>query len=1007
MKINANSKIFLVFFLLFFLTAVVSALYFKNVNHFISTSTKAQKSYKILNQLEVLVSLLKDAETGQRGYFITSEEEFLEPYETAIERIPPTLNKLEALFSDSPAYQKNLVALKQLIDTRLERLAVGVKMVKMGEQRAAAEMVSTAVGKSLMDSIRKEVRKKEQQEEATLTQLLIEESTASGKTSSGVVIGVLFFFIVLIAVLIKVLKDFRKNKQLKTELFEKAHFINSLTEASPSIIALYDYQEKRNIYVNREIFSVIGYSQEEIKELGDRLLEELIHPDDLPIHKESYKRLANGERIVPVVYRIRTLDGSWKWLQSWRTVFKTGKDGKPAQVLSASIEITEQIKAQQALKYKTKLLEGILRHLPVMVTVINKQGIIEDADGKILKLLDIEPSQLRGINTLEAYPQTAAYIKESLEGKSVVFIGQTKGRHVLNHYFYDHDLNASVGFSLDITEQKMIEEQLVKANGELDQALKELRQTEEQLLKNNEQLEIKILERTHELLESKEKLQEAQRISGMGNWEYDKHTGKITWSEEVFNIMGLDPSLEEPSLEELFKYYPNRKELAVLIDKTLTQGTSFQIDTPFTRKEGELKYMQSIGRAVQDEKGEFVKLYGTITDITARKELELKLEAQRAMLHNLFTQLPAVVAVLDSKDFVYSFINPAYGQLFPKRNLLGKPLLEALPEIKDQGIKEIIDRVYETGESFIANEFLVRLDKSDKGVLEDVYFNLMYQAMADAKGVVTGIIAFGVDVTQMVLAKKALEGSAIALEQKNRELVEINKLLDTFVHTVAHDLKGPVNNMKSILSFALGEGGEKRESIVNLLPSAVEKLEKTINSLTEVLQVQSENGLPLREVNLFDLLEGLKEDFKEQIEKCKATIKLDFSKGDSIVYIGSYIHSIFQNLISNSLKYCSSKRDPFISIKTESANEGLTVVYRDNGIGIDMEKDGKRLFKVFERLTTQAEGKGIGLHLVKTMIEKNGGNIEVESKPDEGTTFTLYFKAYAHANESAISSSHS
>jgi PAS domain S-box-containing protein len=139
-------------------------------------------------------------------------------------------------------------------------------------------------------------------------------------------------------------------------------------------------------------------------------------------------------------------------------------------------------------------------------------------------------------------------------------------------------------------------------------------------------------------------------------------------------------------------------------------------------------------------------------------------ESQRSRLNRFFMQAPAGICILDGPNLVFELINPLYQQLFPERKLLGKPLLEALPEIKNQPVWEILQNVYRTGKTFEGNELLVPLARYDNGPVEDRYFNFVYQARLDAQGRVDGLMVFVFEVTESVIAKRLAEQSEIRFQ---------------------------------------------------------------------------------------------------------------------------------------------------------------------------------------------------------------------------------------------------
>ncbi|MER2996680.1 PAS domain-containing protein [Pontibacter populi] len=145
-------------------------------------------------------------------------------------------------------------------------------------------------------------------------------------------------------------------------------------------------------------------------------------------------------------------------------------------------------------------------------------------------------------------------------------------------------------------------------------------------------------------------------------------------------------------------------------------------------------------------------------------------EQQRLRLERLFEQAPAAFALLEGPDFVFKVLNKTYQQLFPGRKLMGLPLFEALPELKEQPVYDIIQHVYNTAETFEGKEVLAPMARYHGQPVEDLYWNFIYQALFDADGQVSGILIFSLDVTDFVKARQQVEKSAASLQELSREL---------------------------------------------------------------------------------------------------------------------------------------------------------------------------------------------------------------------------------------------
>jgi PAS domain S-box-containing protein len=177
-----------------------------------------------------------------------------------------------------------------------------------------------------------------------------------------------------------------------------------------------------------------------------------------------------------------------------------------------------------------------------------------------------------------------------------------------------------------------------------------------------------------------------------------------------------------------------------------------------------------------------------------QKLAEASLRTERERLRSLFAEAPALIAVLHGPKHIYELANPLYMRLVGNRQIIGKPIREALPELKDQGIYELLDNVYKTGKSFIGNDVLVKLERGH-AELEETYFDFIYQASHDAEGKIDGILLHAVDVTEQVKARKQIEEQNQVLEMitSGASLPEaLEFLIRSLEKRSAHGMKGSV-----------------------------------------------------------------------------------------------------------------------------------------------------------------------------------------------------------------------
>ncbi len=230
----------------------------------------------------------------------------------------------------------------------------------------------------------------------------------------------------------------------------------------------------------------------------------------------------------------------------------------------------------------------------------------------------------------------------------------------------------------------------------------------------------------------------------------------------------------------------------------------------------------------------------------------------------------------------------------------------------------------------------------------------------------------------------------------NDQLKKANENMDYFIQATAHDLKAPVDNMKNLIGLMdLVKDPEKRKLFEEKLKLSVHKLDDLLGALMEMVDSQKNTGHVPEDLDLKDTFEFVLSDHQEELDEIQATLTYDFTEANNVAFIKAQLRSVFQNLLTNSIKYRHPDRDLSVHVNSERIGDYVVLHFADNGSGIDMERYGNELFKPFRRLTNKGEGKGIGLNLVKGFIDRNGGDIKVDSNKGLGTKFHIFIKSPA------------
>ena len=375
------------------------------------------------------------------------------------------------------------------------------------------------------------------------------------------------------------------------------------------------------------------------------------------------------------------------------------------------------------------------------------------------------------------------------------------------------------------------------------------------------------------------------------------------------------------------------------------------------------------------------------------RNAQAEADHEHARLDGFFKQTQAAICILNGPDHVMEYCNRAYRELFPGRELPMRPLAEVHPHAIDQGLLAIFDEVYRTGRPYAGHEVALSWSQPDGTAPRIGYFNFTCEAYRE-DGRVAGLTVFAYDATEQVLARGQVEALHLEREQTNLELVRTNADLDTFIYTASHDLRTPIANIEGLLT-ALREQlppealhAEQVAPLLDRMQESVERFQLTIAQLTDVAKLQQVHDQPAETVDLAPLVEDLRLDLVQLLDTSKAELTVDVAACPRVSFARQNLRSIVYNLLSNALKYRDLTRPCLVQLRCRSTDDVVVLDVQDNGLGLSEDQQAQ-LFGLFRRLHDHVPGTGIGLYMVKRLVENAGGTIAVQSQLGEGTTFTI------------------
>jgi PAS domain S-box-containing protein len=568
------------------------------------------------------------------------------------------------------------------------------------------------------------------------------------------------------------------------------------------------------------------------------------------------------------------------------------------------------------------------------------------------------------------------------------------------------DLLGVLDIATDVTAQVLDREQVQTLNEELSAINEELQAANDELLLANTEL----IRAQQELATERERLTQvfAKTPALIALLHGPTHT--ITYANPAFQHFFADVPLLGRSYAAALPDVYAQGHGGWLQNVYTTGKTGVGSERPLllpTSDGGErLVYLdftyEAYGAPVPE--GIFVFAFDVTERVLSRRQ-----RAAYQQLRAVFEQAPVAISILQVPDYqiqvANQFIIDMWGR--PASVLLNQPFFEALPELREQGFEAVLDEVRDSGRPYIAQEVEARFWRF--GQFETTYVNLSIYPLRDEYNKITGLILVWIDVSDQLRARQReqefneeltvineeLQSANEELGITNLQLTRTNVDLDNFIYTASHDLKAPITNIEGLLLAlqselpAAGQAGEVAY-ILGLMQDSVDRFKRTIEHLTEVSKLQKEHGQGATPVRLAEVVENVRLDLAPLIKETGAQLIIDVPTFTTLTFSEKNLRSVVYNLLSNALKYHHPDRVPQVRLLSRSQGHYLVLEVQDNGLGLDLTREHE-LFTMFQRYHTHVEGSGIGLYMVKKIVENAGGRIEVESRLGHGSTFFVYF----------------
>ncbi|MCW3466878.1 PAS domain-containing sensor histidine kinase [Chitinophaga nivalis] len=490
-----------------------------------------------------------------------------------------------------------------------------------------------------------------------------------------------------------------------------------------------------------------------------------------------------------------------------------------------------------------------------------------------------------------------------------------------------------------------------------------------------------ITERKMQDLENKknqEFLLQTGAIGKIGGWELDVYTQELRWSAETYHIHDY-PVGKPIDLATAWSFYTgtSRAELEKLMQQCVETGRPFDVELSILSLKQQARRVRAIGQPGYTN-GELTSMYGVIQDITAQQEIQDELTRNTELMRLFFDTIDMGYAAME-RDGRLHFLNRKAEKMIGHHVQTGSNIFEEFPRLSGT---VFYARLQECASKHLSQSFGIYFAAPDK------WYDFLLTPMQDGH-----ISVFMRDITESRKMQKELRKANDQLSNLNKNLLNQNKQLEDFAHITSHNLRAPIANLKALMQMHNEAAtSHERDLYLGMLHEVIKKIDETLNDLVEVVQIRKDVNVEKEKLFFAERLQKVKDILLVDIETSTIRITYDFDQEPVIEYPRVYLDSILQNFITNAIRYRSPERTPAVHLQTRKENDNIVLTVQDNGIGIDMERFGNKLFGFRKTFHKNKDAKGIGLFITKTQVEAMGGSIKAESHPGHGTKFIITFR---------------
>jgi PAS domain S-box-containing protein len=434
---------------------------------------------------------------------------------------------------------------------------------------------------------------------------------------------------------------------------------------------------------------------------------------------------------------------------------------------------------------------------------------------------------------------------------------------------------------------------------------------------------------------------------------------------------------------------------------SIDTGAPFEMVFPLRAADGTFRRFLTRVNPVRDSRGEVAQWFGTNTDVederrTAESNVELRereqqarqeAELQKRLLYSLFMQAPTLIAVLRGPDHVVELANPPVCAVWghTEEALVGRSLFAAMPELRDQVFRSLLDQVYHTGCPYEGKETPARFVR-EGGREETVYFDFVYSPFRNIEGEIEGIFVIASNVTDQVRARNEVD-------QLREKAEAANRAKDEFLAMLGHELRNPLSPILTALQLMKLRGSEESQRERTVIERQVRHLTRLVDDLLDVSRI-ARGKVDLKEevLEIAEVVAKAIEIATPLLEQQTHVLEVEILRSGLAVRGDAVrLSQVVANLLTNAAKY--TPPGGCITIRAWEASDEVVLSVRDTGIGIapDVLPGVFDLFVQGRQSIERSQGGlGLGLTIVRTLVERHGGSVSAHSAgAGEGSEFVV------------------